>query len=757
MKNVTMCKRTIVAIAAATMAMSAMAGALTVSAEISTTATSTTSTADALQKVKYTNTSVDVRQTYNAATATVTYSVSGDFAVNANGELTMYFADVDTDAVAEGVVKSVKCTVKSGSTTSSIIFTDDEDLEDKDAGVIYYDDFAKLFTDDGENRITFDVKEFPDSLATLYKQNKNLEVATVPTKTGMLWTIPDTGWDIRKAKAIDSIAVTIELEQQTTNPATKKDLSNIGNIFEDATLNIFGDIREYSVANNNLYIAAKYDENVTPAVLPDSLQSKIDNMKDLGCYLDFENYITDMATTDVGDSVITFTNTADAIADYVNNGLVVKAYHEKMLDLTDATDTTDGSAGSGSPDTNADHPNIYWYDGAVMSAADALTDMTTKNSNGINGINNAYDVSTGPLDIRDAANRTAFATVVRTAKSGSTGPLNDYIVDCGYATIVKDTEYGFVESSDYTFIQNFSTLNTALNNIAKSIAETKQLANVVLNNHNGIDNSIKTAAKSEVRPLMLESNTWTNIGMLYTGQTGMPVLTQLNSVIGENKGCKLIVNVEPTTVETKVNNNAGAFNVNSALGAARLRVNGAFALTYNDMASYDPTNKTYTFDWDAVANGKTANVAAPMAIWSLEMATYNPVGINSIVVSVPEQKAYLEAIGADETTNTDTNKGGSLGVGEGREDETENLEDVPADTIADLTPEFTETETKTDNSDVTVNNSDNTTTATNNKDANNKDADNPDTGDTGLLAKVISAVSACAVGALGCVKRRRDR
>ena len=796
MKNVTMAKRTIAAIAAATMAMSAMAATLTVSAD--NTATTTTITADALQNVKYTDTTVDVRQAYNAASATITYNVSGDFAFNADGTITLSFNGVANDEMTEGLVKSVKCTVKSGSTTSTIVFTGDEDLEDTDAGIVYVEDFAKLFTTDGQDFIQLDVKDFPDALTTLYKQNKNLEVATEPTKTGMIWNTSDSGWELRKAKAIDSIAVEVVLEQQTTNAPTKKELSAVGDLFEEVTLSVYGDVREYSISSNKLYVAAKYNENGATAVLPSDLQTKIANLKMLTCYADFDSYVSDLANSTYGDRTVRFNTTQEAITDYLNNGLVVEAYHAYMLDLTDKETTvstvydvytktadsskvyknadgeygtlsgnvftvdstiTDASVGTAITDDGtkhtttitvpadglADNVNDYWYDSAYITEAEALTQIAHINATGVNGVKNIYNNT--PKDIRDAGNKTAFAQIVRNAKSGTTGPLNALIAEKGYSTLVKDNEAGYVESTDYTLIQNVSTLNTALTNVAKTIDETKELANVALNTRTDIESTVKTAVVTEARPLMVEGNMWTNIGMLYTGQTGVPLLAQLNSLVENNKGCKLVISIDPTTLpENTAVTNTGVFNNNvAAVGAARLRVNGAFALTYNDMASFDATTNTYTFDWDAVVNGKSMD--ATMAVWSLEFASYNPLGITGITVSVPDQESYLAAIGADKETDKETTQGGSLSVGEGREDESDELTDIIDEEIYEETPDYTE-ETEDIENEV----ADNTEYA---PEVGNTEVANPDTGDTGFALKLVTALSACATTAIGVFRKRQ--
>lgn len=751
MKNLT--KRTIATIAAATMVMSSLAASINVCAE---TVSNTSVTSVDLTKIKYTDNTVDLRQGYNAATATITYNVSGDFAVASGGTLYFNFNGIDTDDFTENMVKSVKFTIKSGSTSSTVTITNDEKLAESDDSYIYDEDMGKYFTSDGVTYLELDINDLPEKLQTLYKTNKNLVAATTPTKTGMVWNNAGN-WDIRKANNVDSIGVEIVLEKTTATTPTKKELDTIGEIFEDVTLNISGDLREYSVSNNTLYVAAKYDDDYADVELPADLQYKIANMKALGCYLDFDNYITDLADNTIGDRAIVFNNINDAITDYINSCMVLEAYFNSMLDLTDA-----GSPGDG----NADNPNDYWYDSALMTETEALAEIARINTAGINGVKNVFNAT--PLDIRASANRAAFSDIVRLAKSGSTGPLNVVVADKAYPAVVKDDTYGYVDSSDYSLITNYSTLTTSLSNIGKAIAETKQLANVTIKNYTNLENTIKKSTISEARSYKVTGNTWTNLGALYTSQTGVPVLAQLNSIIGTNKGCKVIINVDPTTLPTTTvtNTPTGAFNTNvfttgTAIGAARLRVNGAFALSYNDMANFDTKTNTYTFDWDSITNGKSLD--ATTAVWSLEFASYNDLGITAIVVSVPDQDAYKSATGIDkeETTDTNnTNQGGSLDVGEGKTDESDELEETIADEIIDYTPVTEDTTTNENientNSDVTDTSNTANTSDTNANTNTVTETVNPDTGteDVTMFARITAYVGALAGVAVACMKRR---
>lgn len=734
MKNMKM-KKTVAMIAAATMAMSALAATFTVSAD--TTTTTSQSVADALAKVKYADTSLDARQTYNAATASVTYNVSGDYAVSADGELNFTFDGVESKEFASGILQSVKITVKSGSVTTSMTLVGDESTADSatDDTVVYYKDFDKLFTTSDDNVVTINIKDFPDALQTIYKSNKSVEPATSPTKTGFAWGT-DNAWDVRKAKLIDSISVEFNLEQQTASTPTKKELTALGGIFDDVVMDITGDIREYTINANKIYIAAKYDAGYGFVALPENMQAKIDAMKALGCYFDFENYVEELADESYGDSVMTFTKATDAIADYLNNGMIVEAYRAYTTSGTD---------------------NVYWYDSYRETSDEADAAIATANA----VTTDFWD--TTPLDIRDSANRTEFLKVARDAKKGSGGALNLYISDKNYSAIVKDSELGYVASTDVAQnIANYSALNTALTNISNEIESTKEIANVYINTRTEIDNTVKTAVITESRPLMVSSTDWTNIGMLYTNQSGMPVLAQINSLIGDNKGCKLIFTVDPstlptTTATTQQNMFSYGYGM-SAVGAARLRVNGAFALTYNDMASFDTATNTYTFDWDAVTAGKSGGVGN-LAVWSLEFAATSPIGITGISVSVPDQEAYLAAIGADtedkdsENKDNDTNNSGSLSAGEGTEDDSETVdEDLQ---FEDEEPATDDTPADTDGTDDAPAFDPMGADANNDNTVNTTPQGNPDTGNEGIAGVV--AVMATAITALAVRKKSIDR
>jgi len=747
MKRVT--KKTVAAIVALTMAVSAMAA---VPVYVSAVDTTSQSVADALAKVKYTDTTIDVRQTYNAASAVVSYTASGDYAVAADGSIIFDFDGIEPKDFADNIVKSVKVTIKSGSTTTSITLVGDEETADNatNEAVSYEEDIEKLFTSSDNCTLTLNAKDFPDALQTIYKSNKNLEAASAPTKTGLAWN-SDGGWDVRKAKMIDSVTVEITLEQQTAAAPTKKELSKLGGLFNDVELNILGDIREYTIASNKLYVAAKYDPDVSSTALPDTVQSKIDNLKALSCYIDFDNYVTELADETFGDNVVTFTETADAIADYMNYGLIVDAYHNTV-------------SGTG---------NAYWYDSA-RTTSDEATAAIAASSGKYTGT---------PKDVRDVANRADFVAVVREAKKGSTGFLNVYIADRTYPTIVKDIEAGYIESTDYaSCLANYSQLSTALSNISNEIAASKQIANVRINTRNEIDNSVKTSTITEARPLNVSGNEWTNVGMLYTQSSmGMPLISQLNSLIGDNSGVKLIFTVDQTTLPktgtaTAVSQYGYGFAGMgySSIGAARLRVNGAFAMTINDMATYDASKGTYTFDWDALAGNNIGN-----GLWTLEMTAYSPIGLSSLTVSVPDQETYLAAIGADtdgESTNGDKKEDvdkkddsdvGSLSVGEGLVDENDDMdtdinEEIQSDENDTPNPDDDVNDFETDgNSDVDNSNgdgsADNDNVANDNDNAAQTVVQSPSTGNaaTDRAADVAVSVLALAASALGITLKRK--
>ena len=103
------------------------------------------------------------------------------------------------------------------------------------------------------------------------------------------------------------------------------------------------------------------------------------------------------------------------------------------------------------------------------------------------------------------------------------------------------------------------------------------------------------------------------------------------------------------------------------------------------VASYDTTNNCYEFDWDAVLGDANA-------VWMLELATYDAVGLTNIDVRIPDQEAYLAAIGEDtktddkpaedleeDTTNTNGNKN-EIDYGEGTNQDSDDIDETPSET-----------------------------------------------------------------------------
>lgn len=700
MRKVTMARIAALTVAA-TMAMSMMA---IPGAAITTTNVSNSSTADALANLKYTNNSVDMRTAYYAAQANVTYTYSGDIAVKDNGEITFVIDDFTANDFTTGLITKATVTIKSGSTTGTITLVSDKALEDTAKCVYYSEALTKLGTSYADDSITVKINDFTESFDTLLKTNNKLEVATESTEKGMTWDDSTVGWTIKKARNVDSCTVVLTAETATNTTPTSKELSQLTEKFEAVTMSMTGDVREYTVQNNKLYVAAKYDSTKPAAALTGDALTKKQNMESLTAYVDFLNYIEMCA-----NNSITVVRNTTGINDYIKNYLVLQAYRTDLETThASANDLTD-----------------YWYDSYTE------TTPTTAEVAAMD----AYDDTAGNIvlkDIRDSANTTEFNTI-RTNASKSNGVLNAYIADLNYPAIVKDTDAIYTESSDYTYITTYAMLSTALNNVTTALESLTKVANVAVNDLTGITNtSNKSNAVTEAKPFAMPANNWVNIGTIYNSNTGYPILAQLNTMIGTNKGVKVRFMVDETTVPTTSGvTTPSIFGTGATqVGAARLRINGLYATDLSQIATYDATNKWFEFDWDAVTGGN-ANV------WMLEMATYDALKLTGLSVAIPDQDAYLEAIGTKENEETKDNTLNQIESGESKADDTEIIDEDPAadtetevDTSIDgsFTDE-TDATTDVDNTETDANVDDDVTVVTPEVVDTNANA-NPNTGTT---------------------------
>lgn len=726
-------KRTIATIAAVTMTLSALSATLSVSAETGAYATAVT-TADALANIKYSDTLVPLQTAYNAAQLTTTYSYNGDIAVKDGGDITFRLGGFDPSEFDEGAFTRAVVTVKSAGTTATITLVSDEDLEDEEKYVYYSEELEKLCSTAVDNTLTINIKDMSETLTTLIRNNNRLTVGTVPTATGMLWDDTTTAWTVNKARIIDSCTVTLVAEDPTENVPAKKALSALAETMEAVTLTIGGDVREYTITDNKLYVAGKYDNAYPAASLTGDALTQKTMLESITAYADFVHYID---ACDAKGHTITRDNAG--ITDYVKNYLVLIAYRDSLRSKADNALTD------------------YWYD--------SWTETTPTGADVTGGpLAGAYNTTPGNIvvkDIRDASNANDFRTL-RTTATASNGCLNTYLVNRGYPAVVTDSTYGYADAVDYTTINTYAQLTTALTNVSNKLATLSKLANVATNTLGGIVNtSNKATAVSEARPYTMAANAWVNVGSMYCTDSGYPVLAQLNTLIGDNRGAKIRFVVDPATVKTTKATNTGAFNTSvSIAGAARVRVNGLYATNLSAVATYDSTNHCYEFDWDAIIGD------APAA-WMLELATYDSVGLTSIDVRIPDQEAYLKAIGADkteeddtkgenleeDTTNTSSDKTDStdnnkneINYGEGSKQDSDEIEETPAETTAATTvttkPETT-AETTTATSDDAF---DNIVTVpvngngTDTKDTTDKNDGNPPTGEAG---------TACASALLG--------
>ena len=728
MRKVTMAR-----IAAATLAATMAMSMLTIpGAALTTTNVSNSSTADALANLKYTNNSVDMRTAYYAAQANVTYTYSGDIAVKDNGEITFVIDDFTANDFTTGLITKAVVTIKSGSTTGTLTLVSDKALEDTTKCVYYSEALSKLGTSNADDSITVKINDFTESFDTLLKTNNKLEVATESTEKGMAWDDSTVGWTIKKARNVDSCSVVLTAEVATNTTPTSKEMAQLTEKFEAVTMSMTGDVREYTVQNNKLYVAAKYDSTKPAATLTGAALTKKQNLESLTAYVDFINYIEMCAN----NSITVLRNTT-GINDYIKNYLVLQAYRTNLESThASANDLTD-----------------YWYD-SYTETTPTTADVAAKD---------AYDDTDSNIvlkDIRDSANASEFNTI-RTNASRSNGVLNAYIADLNYPAIVKDTDAIYTESTDYTYITTYAMLSTALNNVTTAIESLTKVANVAVNDLTGITNtSNKSNAVTEAKPFAMPANNWVNIGTIYNANTGYPILAQLNTMIGTNKGVKVRFMVDETTVPTTTNvvTTPSIFGTGATqVGAARLRINGLFATDLSQIATYDATNKWFEFDWDAVTGGN-ANV------WMLEMATYDALKFTGLSVAIPDQDAYLEAIGTKENEETKDTTLNEIESGESKADDTEIVDEDPAeDTETEVDTEteedtsidgsFTdESDTDTDDANVTVVTPEVVDTNAN-ANANANANGNPNTGTTSTGVGIATVLTMLAGAVLS--KRKR--
>lgn len=654
-------KKTVATIAAATMVMSTLSATVSAVTTATTSAVSATSVAGALANVKYSDTLVPLQTTYNAAQLTTVYNYNGDLACKDSGDVVFVFDSYNTkDFEEKDFVKAV-ITFKSNSTTATLTLVSDEDAEDEGNYVYYSEELGKLFTTNTDNMLTVNVKDLSETLTTMVRTNNKLTVGTAPIATGMLWDDSATGWSVNKTRVIDSCTVTLVAEQSSKDVPTKKTLSALAETMETTTMSVSGDVREYTINDNKLYLAGKYDKDLPDAPLTGDALTQKTMLESITAYSDFAHYIE---TCDANGYAVTKDNAG--INDYVKNYLVLQGYRASLVGKSDNALTD------------------YWYDSWTEEVPTG-TDVTTGTLAG------AYDTTAGNIvvrDIRDSANDADFRAL-RTTATASNGTLNTYIVAKGYPAVVANATYGYADATDYTTINTYAQLTTALTNVTGKLASLGKVANIATNTRSDIVNtSNKSVAVAEARPSMTVANTWVNVGTLYCTDTGYPVLAQLNTLIGENRGVKIRFNVDPKTVKstTVSTSQTGAFTTAmSTAGAARLRVNGLYATNLSAVASYDATNNCFEFDWDAV-------VGDANAVWMLELATYDTVGLTNIDIRIPDQEAYLAAIGEDktteekseqdlqeDTTNANNNKS-EIDYGEGTEQDSDDIDETPAET-----------------------------------------------------------------------------
>lgn len=738
-------KKTIASIAAVAAAVSMVTTVMVAPVYAVTEATTTSVSAKSLADLKYTQKQVDLRTPYYAAQANTTFTFTGDIAVKDGGKLrfvidTASYNPTDFD---EGMVKKVVITAKSGSVNGTLTLVANEEDADEEKFIYYCEDLKTLCTSYADNVIEVELKDFSETFNTMLRTNNKLTAANSASTIGFAWN-EGTDWTLRKTRVIDSISVVMTTETATKNAPTSKDLSALGDILDATAMSLTGDVREYAISNNVLYVAGTYDNTIdtTPVLSGDAL-AKETALKAIGCVQDFEQYISDC-----GAKGVKLKYDSTGINDYVKNYLLVDAYREansairtaggaksnvylydsrfeslneiktKYAELNEYGDIInnyiayvkddvdnnsgapatiyfyDSRAGAHPVDTTLD--STYWGTdtdggGTGDGYADAgsvkfvdinstvladLNDMETvlePIADDITATIKFYDVRSNTAAVQSEINKIRSTMLSGTfdATKGLKGGLNDYVTNMGYNAVVKDTTNGYAESTDYTYITTASVLVTALTNVGNELQNLYKVANKTVNSFSKLPNTAnKTTAVTEAKPFKMVANTWVNIGSLYDANTGYPILAQLNTAIGENKGVKVRFDIDESTVpsDNKTTTVGGVFtNTTGVVGASRIRINGLFATDLSAIATYDTEHKCYEFDWDAITGGKPT--------WMLELATYDPLSITSITVCIPDQDEYLalteETIKEDEEVK-DLEE---ITSGESKEDDSEVIEE----------------------------------------------------------------------------------
>jgi hypothetical protein len=193
--------------------------------------------------------------------------------------------------------------------------------------------------------------------------------------------------------------------------------------------------------------------------------------------------------------------------------------------------------------------------------------------------------------------------------------------------------------------------------------------------------------------LGVESEQWASIGTSYDWRNSSYYLAEILDTIGDNRGCKVTVHVDPlslkrsdsTDVATVDSRDAAKLIREAASLKAAFRVNGSATNQFTKVISYNTNDSTFELDWDALTGTKFSDTV--LYARALDILATDAFGIDTITVTVPDQAQFTTAASTDtaasDTDSEDEDK--TIGAGDSDTPEFEDSErpSDDADTVTD--------------------------------------------------------------------------
>lgn len=192
------------------------------------------------------------------------------------------------------------------------------------------------------------------------------------------------------------------------------------------------------------------------------------------------------------------------------------------------------------------------------------------------------------------------------------------------------------------------------------------------------------------------------------------VLAEMNDIIGSNKGAVISIHLDPEGFEDFDDRSVDSKRWFAMNNSCVLRVNGVSSGQYANLVSYDATASTFSFNWDDIAKDRYSDTS--VLVRALEILTSEKAECDTITISIPDQKAYLDAITPPEVKPNDKptdndNKGDKdtiIEIQDGDKTDSDNQDIAPPDddntppastTAADVKPIPDDITTTKDNKD----------------------------------------------------------